>query len=301
MSTVNKILTYRWFIDTLRKHPRGLTRSEINDKWLENEDLSRGVEMSLSTFKRMKDECFSAYKVLIECDKHNRYYISNKEDILRDRVHQYMLRSVAVGKVLSDSERIYDRILIEPMPSDEFIEVIITAMSRNVKIELIYQEYGADDEELIIAEPYALKTYHHRWYVLAKLPDGRMRIVSLDRVNKVTMTKEKFVFDETFDASYYFSEFYAVRLDRDREPQDVIIRAHLNERFIIDRQPIHCSQKKIAEGDNYADFKYHLRPTFDFVTYLESQGRFVEVLEPRWLREELVRVHTEAIERNKIS
>lgn len=164
-------------------------------------------------------------------------------------------------------------------------------------IEIVYQEYDAAEGKSITIKPYCLKTYHQRWYVLGKLIDGTLNVYGLDRVNKVTKTKESFTIDPDFDAEEFFSEYYGVRLDKDVKVERVVLRARLNERFILEKQPVHHTQNKIGEGENYADFELTLRPTFDFVTYLESQGRFIEVLEPQWLRKELVRVHSEAIAR----
>lgn len=300
MKSDNRTRAYQWLIKILRRSSRGLTLKEINELWTESE-LSDGITFSNSSFKRYKEACFSIFGVLIECDKKTyKYFIANKSDEEHSAVYDYMMRSLSIGKVLNDSQRIYNRILLEPMPSDEFIGLIITAMNRCVRIELEYQEYGSSEAELIVAEPYALKTYHHRWYLLGRLTDGDMRIISLDCVNKVTQTKERFLIDEDFDAKEYFSEYYAVRLDRDVKLQRVVLRAHRNERFIFDKQPIHWTQNKIREEDTYTDFEYYLRPTFDFVSYLESQGRYVEVISPKWLREELLRVHREAMEQNKM-
>lgn len=298
MKEQDRIAGYKWLIDVLRKSRYGLTRNEIFELWRENRDISWGEPLSLSSFKRYRDACFTLFKVDIKCDKHNRYYIHNEHEFRRDNVHQWMLQSLSLSTVLRNSERIYERILIDPTPSDEWVEYIITAMNNNKMIEICYQEYDATESVSITIEPYCLKTYHHRWYVLGKLLDGTMRVYGLDRVKKVAITKETFTINPDFDAEEYFAEYYGVRLDKDVKVERVVLRAHLNERFILERQPIHHSQKLIARGDNYADFELTLRPTFDFVTYLESQGRFIEVLEPQWLREELVRVHREAIERN---
>lgn len=300
MKEQDRIAAYKWLIDILRKSRYGLTREEIFDMWCDNRDISWGEPLSLATFKRYKDACFNLFKVDIKCDKYHRYYIHNEHEFSRDNVHQWMLQSLSLSNVLRNSERIYDRILIDPTPSDEWVEYIITAMNNSQMIEICYQEYDATEDVSITIEPYCLKTYHHRWYVLGRLADGTMKVYGLDRVNKVTITKEAFNIDPDFDAEEFFAEYYGVRMDRDVEVERVVLRAHLNERFILAKQPIHHTQKLIAQGDNYADFELTLRPTFDFVTYLESQGRFIEVLEPLWLRKELVRVHSEAIERNII-
>lgn len=48
-------------------------------------------------------------------------------------------------------------------------------MNNNQMIEICYKEYDAQEGVIIAIEPYCLKTYHHRWYVLGRLTDGTLR------------------------------------------------------------------------------------------------------------------------------
>ena len=50
---------------------------------------------------------------------------------------------------------------------------------------------------------------------------------------------------------------------------------------------IHRSQQEVERNDEYSIFKYYLRPTFDFQQELLWNADKVEVLEPKWLREEM--------------
>lgn len=75
--------------------------------------------------------------------------------------------------------------LIAPTPSDRWVEYIITAMNNSQMIKIYYKEYDASEGQSVVIEPYCLKTYHHRWYVLGKLTDETMKVYGLDRVDKV--------------------------------------------------------------------------------------------------------------------
>ena len=59
--------------------------------------------------------------------------------------------------------------------------------------------------------------------------------------------------------------------------------------------PLHPSQHEIAtNGDEYSDFEYHLNLTPELTGKLLSKGDWVEVLEPKELREE-IKKHAVAI------
>lgn len=291
---------YSWLINLLRKYKGGLTLREINREWMSNDDLSEGKEIPRATFKRWKNEILTERKIDIVCVKDNgyRYKIASQMDNGFEDLYDWIMDSVALGRTLEKCSNLRDRILVDQIPSDRYLDSVVTAMKKNLMIELSYNDYTRGTFEEVIVAPYGMKTYHNRWYVLGRRKDGEMKVYGLDRAEAVKITKEKFKFDPTFDVESAFSEYYGVRLDKDVALETVVIRAHGFEKEIYQRQKIHHSQRMVDKGKDYADFELRLRPTFDFVSYLESRGRFVEILQPQWLREELVRVHREAIERN---
>lgn len=61
--------------------------------------------------------------------------------------------------------------------------------------------------------------------------------------------------------------------------------------------PVHHSQKEINTTYDYSDFELYLKPTMDFSGKLLSRGSWIEVLEPQWLREDVVKRYKEAISR----
>ena len=46
-------------------------------------------------------------------------------------------------------------------------------------------------------------------------------------------------------------------------------------------------QKEIERNEKYSIFTYYLHPTFDFQQELLWNGEDMEVLEPKWLRNEI--------------
>ena len=60
---------------------------------------------------------------------------------------------------------------------------------------------------------------------------------------------------------------------------------------------IHASQKELESTEEYADFEYSLRPTFDFKQELLAQGDEVEVLEPVEFRQEMKDIVQQMVKR----
>lgn len=287
-----------FLINLLQRNKNGLTFNQIANEWQRANLNGDNKPLTKATFKRRLADIQSVCQVKYV----NRVYKIISEQIPdNNRLREWGMNVLAIEAKLRDCEDMSDRILLEPFPSaGDFLDHILLAMKDFSIINIVYREYGSFTSTEVTIEPYCLKTYHNRWYLLGRCQNAEFHIYCLDRIEHIGITTNKFSIPSTFDAKEYFSEYYAVRLDNDVPIQRVILRAHENERFILDRQKIHESQKLRCEGDGYYDFEYRLRPTFDFVSYLESQGRFIEVIEPLWLRKELLRVHREAMERNRI-
>jgi hypothetical protein len=60
--------------------------------------------------------------------------------------------------------------------------------------------------------------------------------------------------------------------------------------------PLHHTQRLLAETDDHTDFELTLRPTDDLKAHLLSRGRWLKVLSPQWLTDEIRRLHLEAAE-----
>jgi predicted DNA-binding transcriptional regulator YafY len=82
----------------------------------------------------------------------------------------------------------------------------------------------------------------------------------------------------------------------------VVIRTYGNVPNYLRTLPLHASQEKIGQTDEYTDFSYEIRPSIDFVHELMSYTDGLEVLEPIELRQKIRNSLQASLERysNKI-
>ena len=291
MKVPEKFKEYIWLVNTIRKAGR-ISLAEINEKWLLTE-MSEGIELARSTFNRHKDAIEKIFGIYIECDRRNgyKYYIGNERVLHEDTVQNWMLSTLSVNNVLSESMSLNERILLDPVPSDgEYLHQIIDAMKKSVRITIEYKRYVSDKVKTLTFDPYCIKMHKQRWYVLAHFPEY-YGIFSLDRIRSLELTNEKFKLDEDFDAAEFFRECFGVVQGDGTPLQRVVIRAYDTQRYYMRDLPWHSSQREIAQGENYADFEFRLRPTMDFSNHILSRGSLVKVLEPEWLAEEICNMH----------
>ena len=290
--------TYAWILDTLRDYGP-ISLKDIQRLW-ENERLSEENSMVRQTFIRYKNDMEEFFNIKIGYDKHYRYYIDSDNALHKDSVQNWMLSSLEVNTALAENKEVYDRILIEYIPSaGRFLRQIVEAMKDNTVIDIEYQRYEKTTIRKHTLEPYFVKLYHQRWYLLGRKKDGAIMTFALDRIRSLSKTKKKFRVDKRINANDYFSECFGVMKDETKRAERIVLRAYGTEMNYLRDLKLHHSQKEIATGDDFSDFELYLRPSMDFRGKLLERGDRLMVMEPQHLAEEVMAIHQESVKRYK--
>ena len=280
---------YIWLVNTIYQAEK-ISFADINKKWLRTE-MSGGVELARTTFNRYKDAIEDIFGVIIECDKKDRfkYYITNKSVLREDTIQNWMLSSMTVHTAVREGVSLQNRILLEEIPSGyKYLQPILDAMKSNHCISFSYQRYN-DSETKIHSdiEPYCLKLYKQRWYLIAK-NKKQFWTFSLDRIKSLDISEESFLLDKDFDAESFFHDYYGVFREEKTPPQKVVIRASKDERPYLRDLPLHHSQKETNITAEYSDFAYFLSPSDDFIGEILRKKNRLYVISPKVLREKIL-------------
>jgi len=279
---------YIWLVDTIYRSGK-ITFDEINRKWLRN-TLSDGKKIPLRTFHNHRIAIEEMFDINIECDKSSyEYYIDNAEDMQRGGVRTWLLNTFAVNNLINESHKLKSRIQFENIPSgQQHLTTIIEAMRDGLKLRVSYQSFGMQSPAEFEVEPYLVKIFKQRWYLLGR--SDKLRIYALDRLQQCQTTSESFKLPTNFDAEAYFQDCYGIINVEDIIAQDVTIRVAAYQANYLRALPLHHSQTEMESTQTYTTFRLHLKPTFDFRQELLSLGDDVEVLLPEWFRLEVKRV-----------
>jgi hypothetical protein len=291
---------YIWIINTIYRF-KYITLQELNDRWMQT-DMSGGIPMNRITFNRHRLAIEEMFDISIECQRKGGYlyYIANEEVFTDNNLQHWLLDSLSISNMLMESSSLKNRIMLENIPAGkEYLYPIISAMKQNHKMNMTYHKFGQIIGYTIPIEPYAIKVFKQRWYLLAKdYKRAQPSIYALDRIIKIEETEEPFEFPSDFDTEQFFKDCYGV-LSTNDEPQHIVIRAYTPLTNYLRTLPLHHSQKEINSTPEYSDFEFYLRPTFDFRQELLSQCDEVEVLEPASFREEIKKMIKMMLKRYK--
>ena len=284
---MNQLPKYTWLIETIRRAGK-ISHKDLSEKWQRHKELSDCRPLHRATFNRWREAIYDQFSIMIECQKTGGYlyFIANTQDIDEDKLRKWMLDSYAVGNVIGENLSLKDRILVDEIPSGrDHLTTIVEAMKDNHIATITYHPFKRSHGYTFPIEPYCVKLFENRWYVLAhNLRYDDIRLYGLDRIENIEVTGDTFKLPKDFNAERYFSTAYGIVVGTGEKPEKIIIRANEDHKHYLKSLPLHHSQRLIEDVGEYADFELILAPTYDFVMKLLQVGSMIEVIEPAHLR-----------------
>lgn len=270
---------------------RRYTLNEISDRWEKSALNDKGGALPRRTFHKYKQDLKDFFGIEIECDSANgyAYYISNLDEIVRNRYLQWTINALSINNMLSNANTIRDRLILEDIPGGhQYLVSLGNAIKENKKIKVEYRAFIKGETKEYVACPYAMKVYRQRWYVLCKVDkEDKLKNLAIDRILHLELTDTSFKLPANFSAEDYYAGSVGIWMTEKQQRESVVIRAYGIQVDYLRTLPFHSSQEVIATTDTYSDFQYYLVVTPDLVRQILARGSELEVIKPASLRQEL--------------
>ena len=288
---------YIWLLNLLLQEKQ-LTFDEISQRWQES-NLGDNKPLPLRTFHQHRSAVEELFGVEIKCNPSNgyKYYISNPEVLRNDKTRKWLLNSFNLSNMITAGHNMKDRILFEDIPhGTEYLQTIIDAMQQSKELAIDYQQFYGHRASYTI-QPYAMKTYHQRWYVLGYIKElDAIRNIALDRLLEMAITAQSFELPEKFNAEKYYENTVGIFVNDDLSPVKVKLKAYGYQIEYLRSLPLHKSQREtVSKYGEFCVFEYKLCLTPELSSQILAMGENVEVLEPIELREEIKRRLTDCL------
>src|SRR5690606_35229082 len=294
-----KISFNRWtlIIQKLKKKPA--TFEEISDFLDEESDIQDyDFRVSIRTFQRDIQDINSVFGIEIKHDRSQGVYqiIEDTNSGIKER----MLEAFDTFNALQISEKVSNFIHFENRKSKgtENLYGFLHAIKNKQLVSFTYQKFWEEQPEKRTIEPYVLKEFANRWYILGYDSSRKsVRSFALDRLSDLEIHKEKFTASVDFDVNkYYQHSFGIISPEKNQKPEEIIISCDAFQAKYIKALPFHHSQQIIKDTDDEFILKLFLVPTYDFIQELLSKGKTIKVLEPQSLVNELKNIYKAALE-----
>lgn len=166
------------------------------------------------------------------------------------------------------------------------LTTILKAIKDCQIIEFRHNSFFHNKDKIHKMEPYGLKEYANRWYVIGKsLTNQEIRTFGIDRIDRLEIL---------------FSKFQRPKINPLREFDDVIglvYSVHPLQKVVlsftkqqgnyIKTLPIHPSQKVLVDNEEELKVKLFIKPNLELIQRIMMYGEEVKVLEPQWIIEEI--------------
>jgi predicted DNA-binding transcriptional regulator YafY len=157
-----------------------------------------------------------------------------------------------------------------------------------LQIKFTYQKYWEDEIAERRAEPYALKEFKNRWYVLANdLKDNQVKSFALDRLTELEITKKKIQSPIDFNINEYYKYCFGIISPNGLTPQEVILSFDPFQGKYIKSLPLHESQQVLIDNKEELRIKLTVVITHDFFMELLSFGENLKIIKPDSLIEDI--------------
>ena len=248
---------YIWLVDTIYRAGK-ITFEEINERWLRSR-LSEGEDIPLRTFHNWRIAIEQVFDININCNRKGGYYyyIENADDMQKGGIRNWLLNTFAVNNLINESHHLKRRILFEEIPSGrKYLTTVIEAMRDGLELELYYQSYWYEEPSTYTLQPYCIKVFKQRWYVIGFCKErNNIRTFSLDRIQQLTTLDAKFVYPKDFDPEAYFADYFGIMIEN-KKLETIRIKIYGMHVQYIRALPLHRSQCEIETTEDYSIFEY---------------------------------------------
>ena len=263
----------------------------------ENDD---GLEFAFSkrTLQRDIREIGNLFGIDIEYSKKEKgYFILQSE--MENMNFQRMMEAFDLFNSLNIAADLSPFVHLEKQKPQgiENLYGLLHAIKNKVQIRYKYEHYIENTITAKTVEPYALKEFKNRWYLVAKDKDGkeeRIKTFALDRITALDITQNTFKVSPTFNMEEMFRYCYGIITPTDQEVEEIILSFEPNQGKYIKSLPLHESQKILVDNEEELRVELKLYFTYDFLMTLLSYGDYLKVLQPITLAEKMKAEHQQA-------
>ncbi len=287
MSKRESIARYNLIIKKLRKHPASF--AEISDFLaLESELQEYNFNVSKRTFQRDLEDIRSLYNIDIQFDFSKKVYFLDFDE--QPDVNERILEAFDTFNALNLSDRLSNNIHFEKRrpQGTENLYGLLHAINNQLQIKFTYQKFWEDELTKRNAEPYALKEFRNRWYVLAKdLKDNQVKSFALDRLSDLDITKKQFQLPNDFNVNQHYKYCFGIISPNGHNPEEIELSFDPFQGKYIKTLPLHESQQILIDNEEELRIKLTLFITHDFFMELLSYGENLRVIKPESLINDL--------------
>ena len=174
----------------------------------------------------------------------------------------------------------------EKLKGLEYLNDLYQAVLKKQVIKVEYQSFKAKRPGRIYFNPFLLKEYNNRWFLIGKMKKGDMIMnLALDRIHSFeVMEHMPFKDDPTFNPDTYYENVIGVTINSGLMPRMIKLFVNNDNKPYILTKPLHWSQHIIEERSDGIVITIKVVPNYELERLILGYGAGIEILSPPSLR-----------------
>lgn len=301
MANVTPIFRQRTLLAFLKRQPYARFREiqqhvdrKLEEQYLRDDRTKTGF--SKRTFERDLKDIADLYGAeIVYSPKERGYFI---ETDINNFALEQMLSGFDMLNAFKLTKNIAPFVFIEnrKLMGTEHLFGLLHAIQEKLVVEFTHQKFWEERKTHRTVFPIAIKEFRYRWYLVAQdQKDKKVKTFGLDRISNLTIHKETFIIRDAIDILDKYKFAFGVIGSEDEEPTEVILSFTPFQGKYVKSLPLHHTQNVLVDNQDETRISLHIYPAIDFVKELVSFGKDVNVLSPKWLKNEVLQFHKEAV------
>jgi predicted DNA-binding transcriptional regulator YafY len=209
-----------------------------------------------------------------------------------------MMEAFDIINSLSTGQQLTPYILLEkrcPLGTEHLFGLLHSIRNLHI-VQFKYQKYYEPDISLREVDPYALKEFKGRWYLLSKdHKDDYIKTFALDRMCDLEISKKKFTYPSDMNLDDYFKNCFGIITSDESGPEKIVLSFEPFQGKYIKSYPLHETQKILVDNETELLIELTLFVTHDLIMELLSFGEEVKVIRPDSLIDKLKASYQDAL------
>lgn len=302
MAKNEQMLRLMYIFKYLQSNKQGADYLEIS-KFLEERFNNDYQDLSFApkTFQRDRKTLNELFNIEIEYKNSDKKYHLINDDFsdIADSIFENLILVNAYRK----SKENEDLVVFEKRQASGFynLETAIQAAKNKKLISFSYTKHWESTAEKRVIEPYALKEFRNRWYLIGnEFQNGnfKLKTFGLDRITDLETLHRSFHKLE-IDIDKIFSNAFGIIISDTEKSETIILSFNARQAKFVKSLPLHHSQKIVIDNDQELRISLELIPTYDFYQELLTHAERLTIVSPKKVKTEYLRFVNKTFELNK--
>lgn len=259
--------------------------------YLADKDLA----ISSRTLDRYFARIRADFGIEISFDATKRGYFIDEEKSVKVSSFFKFLEIVQIADVFSkslkDSNKILEYVSFDDSKNFKGIEnlrTILLALKQEKTLSFVHENFEHNTQKKYIITPLLLKEYLNRWYVVGAV-NKEMRTFGIDRIYHLELGQISKINKENYqDRLQKFKHTIGLTYGEGAPEKITLLVDELHVKYMR-TLPLHDSQIIYPKDDNNQHkVEFYVYPNYEFKTQILKIGPEVQVVSPKYLREEII-------------